>query len=166
MNRFLTIIASAVLVALGAACTPPPGGTGGGEKRVMEQRLAAYTPIRRLTYRDACGSDGPLTICVERISIADSAALVEARISNASPQPYLQESPPGARALLADDAGMNLEWSNGVAMEYHGRKETIVHFRMEGHCAGNPARFMVNNIRMKGAAETNPGISLMVRLGD
>lgn len=166
MKRLTKIAVITVLVTACAACTTQPGTTGDRTKKVAEQRLAAYTPIRRLAYRDACGSDGPLTVCVDRISISDSAVLVEARIRNASPQPYLQGNRSGASVLLADETGMTLVGYNGEAMEFQGVKEKGVHFRMEGHFAGEPAIFMVNDIRKKGAAQADQAMSIMARLGD
>ena len=155
-----------VLVTACAACTTPPGTAGERTRKVAEQRLAAYTPIRRLAYRDACGSDGPLTVCVDRISISDSAVLVEARIRNASSQSYLQGNTGGTSVLLADDTGTMQVGYNGEAVEFQGVKERVVHFRMEGHFAGEPAIFTMNTIRKKGAAQADQAMSIMARLGE
>lgn len=166
MERIAAIFIAAVLAASCAACTTKPGDAGIRTRKVADQRLAAYTPIRRLTYRNACGSDGALTICVDRINMSDTATLVEARVRNASPLLYLQGNMKEASVLLADDAGMTLVWGNGESMEYQGLEERVVHFRMEGHFSGEPTIFMLNNIRRKSPEHADRGFSIVARLGE
>lgn len=164
MERIVAIFITAVLTASCAACTTKPKDVGIRPRKVADQRLAAYTPIRRLTYRDVCGSEGQLSICVDRISMSDSATLVEARIRNTSPQSYVQENMKKASVLLADDAGMTLVWDNWENMEYLGLQERVVHFRMEGHFSGEPTILMVNNIRRKSLEHVDRGFSIVARL--
>jgi len=164
MDRLVTILIAAVLAASCAACTTKAGETGIGARKVADQRLATYTPIRRLTYRNVCGSEGPLTICVDRINMSDTATLIEAKIRNSSPQPYLQAGMKEASVLLTDDTGMTLVWDNGESMEYRGLEERVAHFRMEGHFRGEPAILKVNNIRRKSPEHADQEFSIMVRL--
>jgi hypothetical protein len=166
MERIAVFIMAVVLAASCTACTTTPGDTGTRAGKVADQRLAAYTPIRRLTYRDVCGSEGPLTICVDRITLSDDAALVEARVRNASPQPYVQGDMKEASVILEDDTGMTLVWDNVGGTEYQGLEERVVRFRMEGHFSGEPAIIMVNNIRRKSSEPADRGFSLVARLGE
>jgi hypothetical protein len=164
MGKLNPILLAAVLTAICAACTTDPGDTRVGARKVADQRLATYTPLRRVTYRDACGSGGPLTVSVDRVIISDHAALVEARIKNSSSQPYLLGNSSGAAALLANDTGMTLAWNGGAAAEIPGLAETRHHFRMDGHFSGEPASFLVH-ARRKNQGEADGTILLAVGLG-
>lgn len=160
------MLMAVVLVATCTACTTTPGNAEVRSNKVSEQRLAAYAPIRRLTYRDACGSEGALTVCVDRISISDSATLVEARIKNASRQPCFLEDTKAASVLLADGSGMTREWDNAGGMELKAGEERVARFRFEGRFSGEPAIFMVNNVRTKSVNQAGRGLSVVARLGE
>lgn len=164
MVRIATIFMAAVLATSCTACTIEPRKTEIRHKKVAGQRLTAYTPVRRLIYSDVCGSEGPLTLCVNRLTLSDQAALVEARIKNTSSQPYVMGIMKEAAVLLADDTGMTLVWDKGEDMEFNALEERAVNFRMEGHFGGEPAIFMVDNIRKKSPEQANLGFSIMVRL--
>jgi hypothetical protein len=166
MERITAKFMAAVLAASCFACTTNSGDAGISSRKVADQRLAAYSPIRRLTYLNACGSEGPLTVCVDRITLSDSAALVEARIRNTSPQVYIQENMNEASVILADDAGKSLAWDNKESREYQGAEEKVLRFRMEGHFSGEPTILMMNNIRRKNLGRPDQGVSIAARLGE
>ena len=166
MKRIVIKFITGVLVAICSACTTSPQSAEVRPRKVVEQRLAAYTPLRRLTYRDACGSEGPLTICVDRISVSDTATLVETRVKNALSQPYLLEGAKESAVLLADDAGMIVESYQAWHREWQGLEERVVHFRLEGHFSGEPAIFTVKNIRRKSPEHADKGFFIVVRLGE
>lgn len=166
MGRITVIFIALCLTMLCVACTTKPGGAGDTPKKVADQRLATYTPIRRLTYRNACGSEGPLTICVDRITLSESAALVEARIRNSSSERYVQGAAKEASVLLADNSGMTLAWSKVGPMEYPGTEEMVVHFRMEGHFSGEPYAVVLNSIRKKRTEHGGHGFSIVAMLGE
>jgi len=165
MKRRAAIFTAAVLAASCAACKTESGDAGGRPGKVADQRLATYSPIRRLTYRDVCGSEGPLTLCVDRVILSDNATLVEARVTNVSSQPYVSGNVEEATVLLANDTGMALVSNKGESMEFQGMQERAVRFKMEGPFGGEPATFIVNNIRRKSQQRTDPGFSVTVRLG-
>ncbi|MDD2853374.1 MAG: hypothetical protein PHY09_15930 [Desulfuromonadaceae bacterium] len=164
MNKISTVLLVAVLTMLCAACTSPAGDGGVRSGKIGDQRLGAYTQIRRLTYRNVCGSGGPLTVCVDRITLSDSAVLVEARIKNAAPERYVQSAKEGTSILLADKSGRTLAWDGGYSMEYPGMKEKSVSFRMEGHFSEEPHAVMVNRIRKKTGDHADQGISVVALL--
>lgn len=165
MKRIFVIASVVVLTGVCAACTTTPGDGGVKVGKIADQRLAAYTPIRRVTYRDVCSSEGPLTVCIDRISMSETSTLVEARIRNASPQPYLQGNMKEASVLLADDTGRSLIWENREPMEYQGLEERIVHFKMAGHFSGEPSILMMNNIKRKSPRDKGREFSIVARLG-
>lgn len=166
MNKIATALLAVVMTALCAACTAPPGDGGVRTGKISDQQLGAYTPIHRLTYRNACGSEGPLTVCVDRITLSDSAVLVEARIKNASPDTYVQSATQGVSVMLADNNGRTLARDGGNSTEYPGLKEKAVSFRMEGHFSGEPYAFMVNSFMKKSGDHTDHGLSVVAMLGE
>ena len=166
MNNIATILAGVVLITLCAACTAPSGENGVRTGKIADQRLATYTPVRRLTYRNACGSEGPLTVCVDRITLSDTAALVEARITNRSAEGYVQSVVQGAAVMLTDNCGRTLAWSDGDIQEYPGSHEKAGRFRMEGHFSGDPYSVMVGNIRKITDNHADHGLSVVALLGE
>lgn len=166
MVKIMVMFMALCLTILCAACTTKPGGAGDVPRKVADQRLATYTPIRRVTYRNACGSNGPLTVCVDRITLSAAAAVVEARIRNSSPERYVQGAAREASVSLADNTGKTLAWSNGGPMEYPGLEERFVRFRMEGDFSGEPHRVLVNRIREKRKEQTDHGFSIVTLLGE
>lgn len=166
MKKISTALLAVVLTTLCAACTSSPVDGGVRSGKIGDQRLGAYTQIRRLTYRNACGSEGALTVCVDRITLSDSAALVEARIRNAAPNGYVQSAKDGTSVMLADKSGRTLAWDGGNSAEFPGMKEKSVSFRMEGHFSEEPYAVMVNSIRKKAGDHADPGISVVAMLGE
>jgi hypothetical protein len=165
MKKIATALLSVILITLSAACSPPAGGNGVRTGKISDQRLGVYTPIRRLTYRNACGSEWPLTVCVDRITLSDTTALVEARIKNAAPESYVQNATDDELVILADKNGRTLGWNSGKSTEYPGMKEKGVSFRMEGHFSGEPYAVMLNSIRRKTVGHTDQSLSVVAMLG-
>ena len=166
MERISAMFMAICLTVLCPGCTAKPGDAGVKSRKVADQRLATYTPIRRLSYRNACGGEGPLTLCVERVTLSDSAALVEIRIRNMSQETYVQGTAGAASVFLADEAGIRLAWSSADLLEYPGQEERIVRFRMEGNLGGEPHAVMLNNIRRKSVQDAGHGFSVVATLGE
>jgi len=166
MKKIAKVLFAVVLTTLCAACTSSQGDNGVRNGKIGDQRLGAYTQIRRLTYRNACGSEGPLTVCVDRITLSDSAALVEARINNVATEKYVQSPTEEASVLLADKSGRTLAWDGNIITEYPGMTEKAVSFRMEGHFSEEPYAIMVNNFRIKMGDHADHGISVVAMLGE
>lgn len=109
MNMIIVRMIILILAAQAFGCSSKPAGNDPATVKVSEQRLSTYTPLRRLSYRNACGSNGPITLCVERITISENAALLEMRIHNSSERPYVlgNGSPPSL--LLTNSGGSALK---------------------------------------------------------
>jgi hypothetical protein len=165
MRKIVALLLVVALSIVCVACTTTPGGVGAQDRKVGDQRLTTYTPMRRLTYRNACGSEGALTVCIDRIIMSDSAVVVEARIKNGTPEKYVLNATDGASVLLADKAGRTLNWDGGNSTEYPGLKEKIVRFRMEGHFGEEPYAVMINGIK-KMDAQADHAISVVALLGE
>jgi hypothetical protein len=159
MKKVIAVCMAAAIAAPGAGCTAKPGDTVEATRKVSDQLLATYIPLRRLSYRNACGSEGVVTICVERISISDDTTLVEARIINASQSRYPLGNGSDDALILANDAGERLVWGSGKPGEYVKPGVVDMRFRMAGHFTGEPASLTMN------AAGAGRGRAIMVRLG-
>jgi hypothetical protein len=156
MNMMIIVWAAAAIAALGAGCTPRPQGKGATPRKVGDQLLAVYTPLRRLSYRNACGSSRDITICVDRISISDSVTLVETRLSNASRSGFSLTTTDEA-AILVNQAGERVVGESRDG-KYLRPGDTTMRFRLEGHLAGEPAALTVN------AGEAGREVSIIVGL--
>lgn len=88
MNRSIMHLL-VVMLATSAGCSEQTSAREGGGKKVSEQILVNYTPLRRISYRDTCGESRLLRVCVERITLSETAALLELRVTNRSAVPYL-----------------------------------------------------------------------------
>jgi len=155
-----------VMTMLCAACTTKPDAVGSTPKKVADQRLAAYTAIRRMSYRNACGSEGPLTICVDRITLSEGAALVDARVSNVSPERYLQGTAREGSVWLVDKNGKKLAVGNGETVGYPGDEEIAARFRLERYFKEEPHAVVLNRVRKRGSQPGVHDISITARLGE
>jgi hypothetical protein len=99
------------------------------------------------TYREACGSQGPVTVCVDEITRSGADTLVSARIRNFSAGAYQHGYPSKAAVLLTDDANDELELAEVKSAEHLGAGDARLKFRMGGHLAGTPHTLTVQNIR-------------------
>jgi hypothetical protein len=162
MKYVIPAIMTALIAVLPAGCTSKPGEPVMTGKKVTDQLLATYAPLRRLTYRDACGSEGTLTVCVDRITISDTATLVETRIRNSSKSPYFRGYASGATAVLTNAADETGSLIGGNAGGNPQTGEMKVQFRMEGHFRGEPAALAVNGSGKSAASGEFP---VVVRLG-
>jgi len=157
---------AAVVAATCVACTAESRKAGGHPQKVSDQQLVAYTPIRRLAYRDACAGNGPLTFCVERITLSDRGAAVEGRITNSSPRTYLLGGKLAAESLLADATGRSVLAGSADLTELPGWHERMVHLRMEGNFSGEPALLIASATEKKDGQGSQAPLSLRVELTD
>lgn len=167
MNRIAASFLAAIVFMASAGCTGKPEGVGTPGKKIADQRLATYSPIRRLTYRDACGSEGPITVCVDRIVVSDAATVIEARIRNASFHASPQAFAPKA-TLRGERPGEALdlrEGKPGAALEPGERKAV---FMADGHFEGNPVAITLSDFaRPEGSEKLEPShdsLSIVVQL--
>jgi hypothetical protein len=142
MKRLVSVFMAVAL--LFAGCHKEPVVNNKAGKKVADQLLNSYSPVRRLTYRDACGGDGALTVCVERISISDSATLVEVRVRNGNRFSYVLGGP-GGRVFLADADGETIA-GDRVSERQLEPGEVPMLFRMSGRLRGEPVLLTLQGI--------------------
>lgn len=65
MNWIIVRVITLILAAQGVGCSARLSGEAPATKKISEQHLSAYTPLRRLTYQNACGGNGPLSVCAD-----------------------------------------------------------------------------------------------------
>lgn len=170
MKSALAAFIACIVMVTAAGCTGKSGDSGVTGKKVADQRLAVYNSIRRLLYRDACGSAGPITICVDKIVISDTATVVETRVRNSSAQAYLDDNAGGAGVLRAAGTDEALQLHPERAGQSVGPGESRLVFRVEDKFQGNPAVLAINKvvgIYAEGMPEqSNGGLSILVRLDE
>lgn len=169
MKRYGSVLIglAVFLSCIGCHQRPVPAERAG--KKVADQLLALYTPMRRLSYQDACGGDGGLTICVDRISVTDAATLVEARIKNGTGFSYSLGGTGSGKAVLAGSDGGKVGWEGGTPERHLDPGESLLHFKMDGRLAGEPVLLTIQGIEKPPMLEppysTGKMISISVRLG-
>lgn len=166
MEWIARIAMVAVVAATCVACTAESREAGGRPQKVSDQQLVAYTPIRRLAYRDACAGNGPLTFCVERITLSDRGAAVEGRITNSSPRTYLLGGQKETELLLADATGRSVLAGRAELTELPGWHERVVHLRMEGVFSGEPALLIASATEKNDGTGSQAPLALRVALAD
>lgn len=136
MNRIMESIMVLMLIATVAGCNYKPAGHDPVLQKVSEQRLATYNPLRRLTYRNACRNAGALTVCVERISQSETAALVELRITNRSDAAYQPENDSAPSLHLSSSSGSFLQGSLENPSPIPAFGEKYLYCKLDGMLSG------------------------------
>ena len=155
MRKTVTVVAATCLSFIICGCTTSPTDPGKTGGKASDQMLAEYSYVRRLTYRGASGSNGPITARVERIMMSDAKTFVETTISNSSRKSYELGNAAGSPARLKSDAGETLpgvDTGPGKTLE---PGNTVVRFMMEGHLKGKPASLTLD-VRGRPPVEERP----------
>lgn len=147
MNRVISSTMVLMLTTLLAGCNGKPKGDVPAARFVSEQRLATYSPLRRLTYRNVCRNAGALTFCVERISQSETAAVVELRISNRSGAPFRPENESIPYLLLSGSSGSFLQGPVENLGPIPAFGEQYLYCRVDGHLSGEPTALALEDAR-------------------
>lgn len=145
MHKIMLLGIIMILVAVGMGCSSGTKGSGPEVAQVREQQLAVYMPLRRFSYKNTCGGDGSINVCVERITLSDTAAHVELRISSNSGRPSLPMKAAALPLLIKSSAGTQLYgWTESVGRDSisGGR---LCQCRLEGQLLGKPQEMIVWN---------------------
>jgi hypothetical protein len=111
------------------------------------RQIGMDSPEREYSFKQACGSEGPITICVENITQSAKYTLVTARIRNNSESAYLHGYPSKESVFLEDESHEAIELVEVSPVEFLGPGECVLLFRLAGSLSGRPARLTVHNIR-------------------
>lgn len=162
---FLAVMTS--VIAAGCMEKSGPAQTERMGKKVADRRLNVYSSVRRLSYRDACGRNGPITICVDGIVISDAATIIETRITNSSPQAYSNGNVPRVAVLRGMDPSERLDAIEERPCEPVQPGERRLLFRADRHFEGDPMALSVDDIGKPAAgippAGLHEGHSLLVK---
>jgi len=161
MKIVIAVSVVALNAVLVAGCTTKTNEAGAATRKAADQRLATYNVIRRLTYKDACASEGPLSVCVERILTSENATVVEAKLKNRSSD--LREASSAAIIMLKSDGGETFKWVGGKPLPLK-QGETHVRFEMQGHLKGEPTSFVMSDIFSSITPGTHQRLSILVNL--
>lgn len=143
----LVALVSALLVVSLGGCSVKSKEAEAVNKKVADQHLVTYNPVRRLIYRNACATEGPITVCVEKIIVSETGTFVETSMKNSSKNTYSFGNGSRASAFLTNEGGEKLEWAKDGSGTYlePGEKAAVL-FRMGGHLKGEPATFLLSGI--------------------
>lgn len=165
MRTTYLAIALALHALLLTGCNSNPHKTAQVPRKTSDQKLGVYTPLRRLTYAGACGSDGPLSISVRRIIVSEQATVVEVKAKNLSSHPYLLRSESGASAVLRTTDNETLAWNGGRSTLAVKSGDSDMQFRMEGVLQGEPVAFQLKNLTPSSKFQKQD-VSIVVKLVD
>lgn len=148
MRKTIAIFLAVMISVIVAGCVEKsgPAQTERTGKKVVDQRLNVYSSIRRLSYRDACGRNGPITICVDGIVISDTATVIETRITNSSPQTYSNGNVPRVAVLRGVEPGERLDAIEQWPCEPVQPGERRLLFRADRHFEGDPMALSIDDI--------------------
>jgi hypothetical protein len=163
MKLLIVLFIVVLNISMIVGCTTKSDEAGVTTKKVAEQRLVTYDTIRRLIYKDACGSEGPLSICVERILISGTATVVEAKIKNVSSYSYLNGGVSTAMILLKSDSNEKISCVNDKPLSLKSG-ETNIKFQMQGHFKGEPIVFVMSDFVSLSPLRSNKNLSILVNL--
>lgn len=163
MKRLIVMFVAGLNAAMIFGCTTKTDEAGAATKKVADQRLATYNAIRRLTYKNACGSEGALSICVERILTSETATVVEAKVKNTSSYSYLNGGTSTATILLRSDANETLRCVGDKTFSLKSG-ETDIKFQMQGQLKGEPTVFIMSDISHPATEQNNKDLSILVNL--
>ncbi|MFP5214093.1 MAG: hypothetical protein ACLGPL_12020 [Acidobacteriota bacterium] len=173
MKRRLTTVVLVVtaMVAL-SGCTESSREAVVPAGKVSDQQLTVYGTQRRLSYKDTCGNNGPLAVCVDRIAISETSTVIEARVRNSTQSAYSYGYTSDAPVALVNERGATLlhpSENHSAIKERFEPGETPVKFSLAGRLEGEPAIFSLNGIQLPDEARTNlvqgDEFSIQVRLG-
>lgn len=146
MRRYGTVLLGIAGFLTCVGCHQRPVPTERSVKKVADQVLAVYTPLRRLSYRDTCAGDGEFSVCVDRISVTDTATLVEARVKNGTPFSYSIGGAGCVNAVLTGSDGGKVTWEDGKPPRHLDPGESHLRFKMDGRLAGEPVLLTIQGI--------------------
>lgn len=165
MNMITVRVILLILVVQGFGCSAESTGNTQAIKKVSEQQLSTYTTLRRISYRNTCGSEGLISVCVERITISDNAAMLEMRIINSSPESYVpgRDNPP---SLLLTSSGGNVLKGRVVNLEQiPSSGEKYFYCKLDGNITGNPKELIIATILSEPLANERFYNKITVALG-
>ena len=162
MNGIKSRIVVVLLIAALTGCSDVPDPM---MKNVSEQLLVTYSPVRRLTYRNACGENGPIRICVERITTSDAAVLLELRINNRLTTTYQSLNASEPEILLASGNGAFLTGKLPLLQPIPASGEMNLYCRLDGQLSGELKMLVVDNVAAGSLAQKNHNFKIAIDLG-
>ena len=147
MIRIISSTMALMLTALLAGCNGKPTEDAPAVRFVSVQRLATYSPLKRLTYRNVCRDAGTLTFCVERISLSDTAAVVELRIINRSGELYRPEKERTPVLLLSSSDGTFMQGRVDSLAPIAALGEKYLYCRVDGRLSGELKTVLIEDAR-------------------
>lgn len=139
MIRIISSTMVLMLTALLSGCNGKPTEDAPAVRLVSVQRLATYSPLKRLTYHNVCRDAGTLTFCVERISQSESAVVVELRIINRSGVVHQPEKGSAISLRLSNSNGSFLEGLLEELVPIPAFGEKYLYCRLDGRLNGDLA---------------------------